>query len=147
MSQKPLLGTAWAWAKSAAIALALFLVIRTFLVEAFKIPTGSMENTLLTGDFLLVDKAVFGAEIPGTSMRLPARREPRRGDVIVFNPPHDPEKSYVKRLVGVPGDTLQMREKVLRLNGRQVTEPHARYSDRAGDAVHPDMNLNSAPDG
>ena len=128
------------WIKSAGVAFVLFLIIRAFLVEAFKIPTGSMENTLLTGDFLLVNKVLFGAEVPGTGLRLPALREPRREDVIVFNPPHDPERSYVKRLVGVPGDTLEMHGKVLHLNGVQVAEPYARYVDRFGDAVHPSMN-------
>ena len=138
-----LLSTVGHWTKSAAVAFVLFLFIRVFLVEAFKIPTGSMENTLLRGDFLLVDKVLFGVEIPGTGLHLPALREPRRGDVIVFNPPHDPERSYVKRLVGVPGDTLEMHGKVLRLNGVQVSEPYSRYVDRFGDAVHPSMNWQS----
>ena len=70
-----------------------------------------MENTLLVGDFLLVNKAVYGAEIPGTSLHLPAFATPDRGDVIVFTPPHDPGKNYVKRLIGLPGDVLEMREK------------------------------------
>ena len=135
-----LLRTVWHWIKSASVAFVLFLIIRAFLVEAFKIPTASMENTLLAGDFLLVDKVLFGAEIPGTELHLPALREPRRGDVIVFNPPHDPARSYVKRLVGVAGDTLEMRGKVLRLNGVQVSEPYARYVDCFGDAIHPSMN-------
>ena len=139
----PMLNTVVHWTKSAAVAFVLFLIIRAFFVEAFKIPTGSMENTLLAGDFLLVDKVLFGAEIPGTGLRLPALREPTRGDVIVFNPPHDPERSYVKRLVGVPGDTLEMHGKVLHLNGVEVSEPYARYADRFGDAVHPSMNWQS----
>ena len=80
-----LLRTVWHWIKSVSVALVLFLIIRAFLVEAFKIPTASMENTLLAGDFLLVDKILFGAEIPGTELHLPALREPRRGDLIVFN--------------------------------------------------------------
>jgi signal peptidase I len=138
-----LFGTAWDWTKSVVLAFALFLAIRTFGVEAFKIPTGSMENTLLVGDFLLVNKAVYGPVVPGLDLRLPALREPHRGDVLVFNPPHEPEKNYVKRLVGVPGDTLEMRDKVLRLNGHPLEEPYVQYIDRAGDAVHPGMGWQS----
>ena len=137
------LGTVWDWTRSVGLALVLFLAIRAFGVEAFKIPTSSMENTLLVGDFLLVNKAVYGSEIPGTGLHFPALREPRRGDVIVFNPPHEPEKNYVKRLVGVPGDTLEMRDKMLRLNGLAIEEPYARYVDRSGDAVHPGMGWQS----
>lgn len=122
---------AWEWIRSFLIALGLFLVIRTFLVEAFRIPTGSMENTLLVGDFLLVNKAVFGAALPGTGRRLPAFAEPARSDVVVFIPPHETDKNYVKRLVGMPGDTLEMHSKVLFLNGRPLEEPHARHSDPA----------------
>jgi signal peptidase I len=137
------LGSAWDWTKSVAIAFVLFLAIRSFAVEAFKIPTSSMENTLMVGDFLLVNKATYGSEVPVLGIRLPPLREPRRGDVIVFSPPHEPEKNYVKRLVGLPGDTLQMRDKVLHRNGRPVAEPYARYIDRAGDAVHPGMGWQS----
>lgn len=125
----------WMWegVKAVSTAIVLFLLIRTFLVEAFKIPTGSMENTLLVGDFLLVNKAVYGAEIPVASARLPAFAEPEREDVVVFLPPHDPTKNYVKRIVGLPGDTLEMRDKVLYLNGVPRPEPYARYVDRFGD--------------
>ena len=130
----------WDWTRSLFFALILFLVVRTFLVEAFKIPTSSMEGTLLVGDFLLVNKAVYGAEVPLLGMKLPAWREPRRGDIVVFNPPHDPLKNYVKRVVGVPGDTLEMRDKALYVNGVEVNEEYARYVDRSGtDAVHPNM--------
>lgn len=131
------------WAKSILIAFLLFLVIRTSVVEAFKIPTSSMEGTLLVGDFLLVNKAVYGAHVPGTDLALPALAEPERGDVVVFHPPHEPEKNYVKRVVGVPADTLEMREKRLFLNGSPVYEPYVRYLDERGDAVHPDMEWQS----
>ena len=131
------------WLKSIAIAIALFLVIRATVVEAFKIPTSSMEGTLLVGDFLLVNKAVYGARLPGTDLVLPALSEPTRGDVVVFHPPHQPEKNYVKRVVGVPADTLEMRDKQLFLNGSPMWEPYARHVDRGGDAVHPDMEWQS----
>jgi len=78
------LGFLWEWTKIFQVSVLLFLLIRTFLVEAFKIPSGSMENTLQVGDFLLVNKLVYGAEVPFTHARLPRLREPQRGDVIVF---------------------------------------------------------------
>jgi signal peptidase I len=129
---------AWEWIKSILVAFALFLVIRTFVVEAFRIPTGSMEETLLVGDFLLVNKAVFGGHVPFTSARLPAFGEPRRGDIAVFVPPHEPGKNYVKRLVAAAGDTVEMRNKVIFLNGQPQDEPYARYSD-PGDVYVPGM--------
>jgi signal peptidase I len=119
----------WEWLKSLAIALILFLAIRTFVIEAFRIPTASMESTLLVGDFLLVNKAVYGAQLPGTPVRLPAFGDPERGHVVVFAPPHEPGKNYVKRLVGMAGDTLLMRDKVLFVNGAPVNEPYARHAD------------------
>jgi signal peptidase I len=119
----------WEWLKSLTVALILFLVLRTFVIEAFRIPTASMESTLLVGDFLLVNKAVYGAQVPGTAARLPAFGEPARGDVVVFTPPHEPTKNYVKRLVGLPGDTLFMRDKVLFVNGALVAEPYAQHAD------------------
>lgn len=120
----------WEGIKAVSTAIVLFLLIRTFFVEAFKIPTGSMENTLLVGDFLLVNKAVYGAELPVLHTRLPGFAEPDRSDVVVFLPPHDPTKNYVKRLVGIPGDTLEMRDKVLYVNGEPQTEPYIRHVDR-----------------
>src|SRR5579862_84303 len=87
------------WFKILVVSVMLFGVIRTFLVEAFKIPSGSMENTLQVGDFLLVNKLVYGAEVPFTHKRLPRLREPQRGDVIVFEYPEDLTKNFVKRLV------------------------------------------------
>lgn len=120
------------WIRSVLTAFVLFLMIRTFLVEAFRIPTGSMENTLLVGDFLLVNKAIFGSRVPFTPLRLPAFDSPRRGDVVVFVPPHDPGRTYVKRLVAGPGDTVAMRDRVLFVNGRPRSEPYARH-DESGD--------------
>jgi len=125
--------------RSVILALFVLLVVRAFLVEAFKIPTSSMEGTLLAGDFLLVNKAVYGAEIPGMGLQLPALATPERGEVIVFHPPHEPAKHYVKRLVGMPGDTLEMRRKRLYLNGVALEEPYVHHGDPHGDAVHPGM--------
>lgn len=119
----------WEWTKILAVSVVLFAVIRTFLVEAFKIPSGSMENTLQVGDFLLVNKLVYGAEVPFTHKRLPRLREPQRGDVIVFEWPEDPTKNFVKRLVGVPGDTVEMRDGTLIRNGRVLSERYVEHTE------------------
>ena len=129
----------WEWTRSIVVAVVIFMGARAFLVEAFKIPTSSMEGTLLVGDYLLVNKAVYGAEVPFLGLRLPALRDPVRGEVVVFHPPHDPVKNYVKRVVGIPGDTLEMRGKTLFLNGRAIQESYVRYIARSGDATHSDM--------
>ncbi|MGH7457992.1 MAG: signal peptidase I [Longimicrobiaceae bacterium] len=130
---------AWEWLKVLSVALLFVLLVRAFLVEAFKIPTSSMEETLLVGDFLLVNKVVYGAVIPTTGIHLPGFSEPGRGDVIVFFPPHEPEKNYVKRVVAVAGDTVGMRGKVLLLDGEPREEPYARHSDPITDPADPRM--------
>jgi signal peptidase I len=123
------LGMFWEWAKSFQIAILLFLFVRAFFVEAFKIPSGSMERTLLVGDFLLVNKLVYGAEVPFTGKHLPAIRKPERGDVIVFQWPEDPSKNFVKRLVGITGDTLAMRDGILYLNGVPQREGYVSHTE------------------
>jgi signal peptidase I len=131
----------WEWTKSILVAFSLFLIIRTFVVEAFRIPTGSMEKTLRVGDFLLVNKALYGAQVPGTSVHLPAFREPHRGDIVVFIPPHEPDKNYVKRLIGLPNDTVEMRHKLLIVNGDTLDErSYAQYTDFDNDVYVPSMN-------
>ena len=132
-------GFLWDSAKSIPVALLLFFVVRAFFVEAFKIPSGSMERTLLVGDFLLVNKLLYGAEIPFTDRHLPAVREPRRGDVVVFQYPADPSKNFVKRLVGMPSDTLAMRDGVLYLNGLPQLERYVRHSEPGVDPVAEDF--------
>jgi signal peptidase I len=116
----------WENLKSILGALAIFLVLRAFVVEAYRIPSGSMIPTLLVGDWLFVNKAIYGAHVPFSRASLPAIREPRRGDVVVFVSPYqadeagrgaDPTPTLVKRLVGTPGDTLYMRQGVLYVNG------------------------------
>jgi signal peptidase I len=127
------------WAKSIGGAILLFLVLRTFLVQTFVITSSSMEETLLVGDFLILSKLAYGPKVPFTDLQLPGYDHPERGDVVVFRPPHDPDLDVVKRLVGVPGDTLRMVDKTLVVNGTPQQEPYARHSDRTGDVAHPWM--------
>lgn len=115
----------------------LFLVTRALVVEMYKIPSASMQRTLLVGDFLVVNKMVYGPEIPFTHYKLPGFHQPRRGDVIVFKWPVDTRKNFVKRVVGVPGDTLQMQHGVLSLNGRSLKESYVTHS-----SSDPDMAAN-----
>lgn len=132
------------WAQSFVIALGLFFVLRAFFIETFRIPSGSMERTLLVGDFLLVNKLAYGSELPFTSHRLPAMEQPRRGDVIVFRPPKDPQTYYIKRVVGVPGDTLAMRDGVLLVDGLKQVEPYVVHTDPGGDLADDDFRWQRA---
>jgi signal peptidase I len=119
----------WEWTKSIVVALVVWFFLRTFLVEAFRIPSGSMENTLLIGDFLFVNKALYGAEVPILKSRLPAVREPQRNDILVFDSVEEQGLKVVKRLIGMPGDTLSMEEGQLYRNGVKVDEPYAVHAD------------------
>ncbi len=103
--------------------LALALLAKQFLIQAFRIPSGSMEDTLLVGDFLFVNKVIYGPQIPFTSLRLPGIRQPRRGDIIVFKPPHL-NKDFIKRCVAVAGDTIVYVNNELYLNGQRIEEPY-----------------------
>ncbi|MDE2762796.1 MAG: signal peptidase I [Gemmatimonadota bacterium] len=126
-------GTGGEWLKSILYAFVLFLILRLFLIQTFVITSGSMENTLLVGDMLVVNRAAIGSRIPFTDIRIPGLSEPRRGDVLVFDPHHEEDMTLVKRLVGMPGDTLAMRGKVLYVNGEPQDEPYVVTSRRPGD--------------
>lgn len=127
------------WVRILALALVLVVVLRSFLFQTFVITSGSMENTLLVGDFLVVNRAAIGSKVPFTNIRIPGYSEPRRGDILVFDPHHEENLTVVKRLVGVPGDTLEMRDKVLYLNGEPHDEPYVIRIDDADDVFDPDM--------
>jgi len=129
----------WEWIKSLAIALVIWFVLRTLLVEAFRIPSSSMERTLLVGDFLFVNKALYGAEIPLIHTHLPAFREPRLGDIVVFDSQTEDGVKVVKRLVGMPGDTLQMKKAILYRNGVAQKEPYVEHVDSLEDPSDPMM--------
>ncbi len=119
----------WEYTESIIIALALALVIRTFVIQAFKIPSGSMEPTLEIGDHLLVNKFIYGIKIPFSSINLFPLKSPQRGDVIVFIYPPEPDKDFIKRVIAVGGDTVSMVNKKLYINGVEVADPHAVYRE------------------
>ncbi len=130
---KPPANVASTWENVKAIlwTVAIFLFIRTFLFEAYRIPSGSMEPTLLVGDWLFVNKLAYGPHVPFTNINLPGYADPERGDVVVFmsptqiDQPEDPNPTLVKRLVGVAGDTVYMRAGLLYLNGAPQPQPEA----------------------
>jgi len=115
------------WGEALLVAIVLTLVIRTFVVQAFKIPSGSMENTLLVGDYLLVNKFIYGTKIPFTDIELFPVRDPHRGDVIVFISPDG--RDFIKRVMGLPGDTIKVVDKQLYINGKAVTIPQEVHKD------------------
>lgn len=110
------------------IAVLLALFIRTFVVQAFKIPSGSMLPTLLIGDHLLVNKFIYGIRMPFTGKLLIPIDEPERGDVVVFRFPKDRSVDYIKRVIGTPGDTVEVREKKVYINGEPIDDPYAHIS-------------------
>jgi signal peptidase I len=126
------------YAEAIAIAILLALVIRTLIVQAFTIPSGSMMDTLLVGDYILVNKFLYGPELPVTDYRLPGFRDPERGDIIVFKYPQDEKRDFIKRIVGTPGDTVQVRGDQVVLNGRPLAEPYVRKTEGPlGDRAQP----------
>ncbi len=116
------------------IAFLIALVIRTFVIQAFKIPSGSMIPTLLVGDHILVNKFLLGTpvDIPFTNItlfRMPGFREAQRGDIIVFKYPEDPKRDFIKRVVGIAGDVVMEKDKVVYVNGRKLVEPYTQHVD------------------
>lgn len=113
-----------------AIAILLALFIRTFIVQAFKIPSGSMLPTLQIGDHLLVSKFIYGIKMPFSGVTLVPIRTPERYDVVVFKYPMDRSVDYIKRVIGIPGDTLKIVNKQVYINGEAIEDPHARFTSR-----------------
>lgn len=105
-------------------ALVLAFIIRSYIVQAFKIPSGSMEDTLAIGDHLFVNKFIYGTRIPFTDQRVLKFRDPRRGDILVFEFPEDRSKDFIKRLIGLPGDEILVRDKKVYVNGVVYQSPH-----------------------
>jgi signal peptidase I len=113
--------------ESVCVAVILALFVRTFVVQAFKIPTGSMENNLLIGDHLLVNKFVFAPTLSGLERTLLPIDPIRRGDILVFKYPEDPERDFIKRVIGLPGETVELRAKKVYIDGKPIDEPYVRY--------------------
>jgi len=119
------------YAEAIVVAVALALVIRAFVVQAFRIPSGSMEDTLLVGDFLLANKFIYGPKIPFTDIRLPGLRKPRPGDIIIFKYPRNPKKDFIKRVIAVEGQMVEIRDKVVYVDGKEIPmPPKGKHVDR-----------------
>ena len=125
------------------IALLLALFIRTFFVQAFKIPSGSMEETLLIGDHILVSKFAYGTHIPNEIPFLNIKlfddiiffpKQPERGDIIVFKYPKDEKRDFIKRVIGIPGDLLEVRHQKVFINGKSYEDRHARHTESPSDS-------------
>jgi signal peptidase I len=123
------------WIRAAAWAVGIWLVLSNFVMQAYFIPSPSMETTLMVGDVLFVNKFLFGAKIPFINAHLPAFRQPRRGDIVVFISPIE-DSILVKRLIGIAGDTLQMKAGALYRNGTMLEEPYTQH-------LHPEIAADS----
>ena len=117
------------WTEAIIIALLLALFIRTFVVQAFKIPSGSMKDTLLIGDHILVSKFIYGIKIPFSGNVLIPFKKPARNDIIVFRYPQNPEKDYIKRVIGTPGDKLEIVNKKIFINDQPYDDQYGIYLD------------------
>jgi len=138
------------YAEALFMAVLLALFIRTFIVQAFKIPSGSMLPTLQVGDHLLVNKFLYGVRIPFTGTRFLSIRQPAHDDVIVFIYPQDRTKDFIKRVKGIPGDRIEIKNKVVYINGAAVDDPHAFYDktpDRMARAPRDNFGPFTVPDG
>lgn len=118
------------YAESIVVAVILALIIRTLVVQAFKIPSGSMEDTLAIGDHILVNKFVYGMKVPYVDQKFFKLRDPKRGDVIVFEYPEDPSKDFIKRVIGTPGDTVEVKDKKVYVNGQPYENPHEVHKEK-----------------
>jgi signal peptidase I len=123
------------------VALVVTLFLRAFVVQAFQIPSVSMEPSLLVGDRLFVDKVVFSPSLGPLESALLAKRPVSRGDVVVFKYPADPSRNFVKRVVALPGETVEVRDRVVLVGGQPLAEPYARFGDERLPAEHPDLGL------
>ena len=134
--------------ESIVIAVILALFVRTWVVQAFKIPTGSMENNLLIGDHLLVNKFVFAPNASGLERAVLPVREVRRGDIAVFKYPEEPERDFIKRVIGLPGETLELRAKKVYINGKPLDEPYVHFLTAASafsEVTSSDVQVNYGP--
>jgi len=131
------------WLKTLVVTIVIFLVLRTFVFQTFVIISGSMEETLLVGDMLVANRVALGARIPGTRKHLPGWAPPERGDVMIFLPHHVADTRLVKRVIGLPGDTLEMRDGAMWVNGARLDEPYVK-DDGEPDRTDPEFAWQSA---
>jgi len=134
--------------ESIVIAVILALFVRTWVVQAFKIPTGSMENNLLIGDHLLVNKFVFGPEPSAVGRAVLPVRPIRRSDIVVFKYPDEPERDFIKRVIGLPGETIELRDKKVFVDGQPLDEPYVHFleaSHRAAEVTSSDVRERYGP--
>jgi len=134
--------TAREYAEAFALAILLALTVRTFVVQAFKIPSGSMIPTLSIGDHILVNKFVYGIKMPFTDWVMVPISQPKRGDVIVFKYPEDESKDFIKRVVGLPGDVVEVRDKAVYVNDKLADTSRTQHTDPT---VHQDRRDNFGP--
>ena len=125
------------YAEAIAFAVLLALVIRTLVVQAFTIPSGSMMDTLLVGDYILVNKFLYGPVIPFSDSHLPGIRDPRRGDIIVFKYPQDEKRDFIKRIIGTPGDRVLIRGHTVSVNGEPLVEPYMKETQTSFSRAEP----------
>ena len=133
------------YAEAAVIAVLLALFIRTFVVQAFKIPSGSMEPTLQIGDHILVNKFIYGIKIPFVQTTLVPIGEPDRDDVIVFIYPVDKEKDFIKRVIGLPGDAVEIHGTKITINGKPYDDRHGYYADNGAGGNGSNPNVRYGP--
>ncbi|MBW6502651.1 signal peptidase I [bacterium] len=122
-------GKAREYAEAFGVALIIALIVRTLFLQAFKIPSGSMEDTLLIGDHIFVNKFIYGYHVPYMEGRILAFTTPKRGDIVVFVFPEDPSKDFIKRVIGIPGDIVEIRRKTVYINGTPLEEVYTRFAD------------------
>jgi signal peptidase I len=137
--------TAREYLESVVVAVILALFIRTFAVQAFKIPTGSMETNLLIGDHLLVNKLVYSPSFAPLEGTLLGKKEIRRGHVVVFKFPEDPSRDFIKRVIGLPGEKVEIRDKQVLIDGQPLSEPYVHFLEPPLRRDDPEYGLRADP--
>jgi len=117
------------WVEPAFEAIIIATIIRTLIIQAFKIPTSSMEDTLLIGDHIIANKFIYGTYLPFSDKTILKFKQPQRGEVIIFRYPKNPKLMFIKRCIGIPGDTVEIKNKIVYLNGMKLEEPYVFYKD------------------
>ncbi|MBI5203596.1 MAG: signal peptidase I [Nitrospirae bacterium] len=121
----------WEYTEAIITALILALLIRAYIIQAFKIPSGSMIPTLVIGDHILVNKFLYGTKIPFSETMVLEFTKPEKGDIIVFKYPEDPSRDFIKRVVAVEGDVVESKNKAIYVNGKQTSEPYTQHTDNS----------------